>query len=144
MKIDASFSQQNIRDLVAALFDVGWDTVVHFSEQERVSKHFMGHELMCPCCGVGIISGWSGVCLEFIRAGLPAFSPTSAYRCAPHNASLPNSKPNSNHLIGRAFDIPFPPSEALVRMVSLAFQGIGYGKHFTHVDNRLQPASWTY
>jgi zinc D-Ala-D-Ala carboxypeptidase len=68
--------------------------------------------------------------------GVP-FSPNSAYRSEKHNKAIGGS-PKSQHLEGRAFDIPIKGAMTRERIHEVAravgFTGIGDYNTFVHVD----------
>jgi uncharacterized protein YcbK (DUF882 family) len=113
----------------------------------KLSEHFTVEEMRCggtagpcPLCG--------GKCdikpallevLESIRefSGVPIII-TSGYRCAAHNATLPDASPNSAHLTGEAADFFVSGNKDRFKFIeAIAFYGpvrYGLGSDFIHVD----------
>jgi zinc D-Ala-D-Ala carboxypeptidase len=117
----------------------------------QVSPHFKREELECKCgCKFYNIQPWFLAKLELLRTklGKPIII-NSGTRCEEHNATLPESSPNSRHLYGEAVDIHCTDSFDRFRLLALAvelkFNGIGIGKTFIHVDDRKDsPRCWLY
>lgn len=78
------------------------------------------------------------------RLGVPMHI-NSAYRSPAHNKAV-GGKPDSQHLLGIAFDIALTPildREALTEAaVAVGFHGIGQYNNFCHIDTRDIPARW--
>ncbi len=64
---------------------------------------------------------------------------TSGSRCLVHNAAV-GGTPDSQHLLGRAADVPCGNGDYAYRLVKLAikagFTGIGIKSHMVHLDVR--------
>jgi uncharacterized protein YcbK (DUF882 family) len=106
----------------------------------RLSKNFTSAEFACPCCRAFKAEQDLLDKLEFLRKLQSApLKISSAYRCPAHNAKVGGS-PRSQHLLGRAVDIPVQASAdayELVRNAMLSgFAGIGVYKTFIHLDVR--------
>lgn len=75
--------------------------------------------------------------------GVP-FTPNSAYRSEKHNKAIGGS-PNSQHLQGRAFDIPIKGAMTRDRIkevaIKVGFTGIGDYNTFVHIDTGA-PRYW--
>lgn len=67
----------------------------------------------------------------------------SAYRSPEHNKKIGGS-PNSQHLLGRAFDcrVTDPDFAKLARR--MGFNGVGVYPTFTHIDTRPSTANWAF
>lgn len=117
----------------------------------RISTNFKSSEFRCKCAGK--YAGCLGVvvdrldmqALEELRAAAypKGLAIVSAYRCPRHNNAVGGAK-SSQHLTGKAFDIP-----AKVKTESTAipsrFKGRGSKNGLvTHVDSRATSARWKY
>ena len=114
--------------------------LLRFHRDERLSPHFHGSELVCPCCGVGIIALELVENLEWLRdlVGEP-LRINSAYRCPVHNAEV-GGRPDSYHLLGLAVDVAKPEGVDLVDLAwKVGFTGIIEYETFVHMDLRLPP-----
>jgi uncharacterized protein YcbK (DUF882 family) len=86
--------------------------------------------------------------LEALRLewGTP-LTPTSGMRCEEWNRKV-GGAPSSMHLKGRAADFFFSSPHVTRRFYQLCekhgFGGIGRGDHLVHIDDRDEPARWTY
>jgi uncharacterized protein YcbK (DUF882 family) len=127
-------------------------------KEEKMSQYFSEEEIVCHCCGAlpenGIDPKLYDV-LDQIRimVGKP-LNVNCGYRCPKHNAEIPGSVPNSQHVLGTAADIDaggigVDELAAICEQV-LSFFGIsgGIGKYwsgkFVHCDVRKDgPARWT-
>jgi uncharacterized protein YcbK (DUF882 family) len=106
----------------------------------KISKHFTLEEITCKCgCGFANIHAGTMHLAEQAREflGHPV-TPTSACRCAHHNALVGGAK-NSKHVLGLAIDIPCEDPEALYNyMDSLYPTAMGLGLYkkdgFVHLD----------
>lgn len=108
-------------------------------------KEFKESEFACKCgkCGKGYKDMQPSTLSKLFKArkiaGV-AFSITSAFRCAEHNAKE-KGKPNSAHLTGHAVDIKITSSanamKILKALIDVDFNRIGYNSRlkFFHVDD---------
>ena len=101
-------------------------------------QFFKPQEIACKGTGEIVLDLDALRALDAFREKLGrAFSPSSAYRSAYHNARVGGS-PLSMHRLGRAFDIPLSVGEkdALHRCaVDCGFSGFGLNYHsFIHID----------
>ncbi|MCG8514575.1 MAG: D-Ala-D-Ala carboxypeptidase family metallohydrolase [Halanaerobiales bacterium] len=80
------------------------------------------------------------------RVGVP-YTPNSAYRTPEHNKRVGGS-PKSQHLAGKAIDIPLLKGYTIDEMANIAeeigFDGIGKYETFIHLDVRGKRARWDY
>ena len=80
------------------------------------------------------------------RVGIP-YTPNSAYRTPEHNKRVGGS-PKSQHLSGKAIDIPLLKGYTIEEMAGIAeelgFTGIGLYQNFIHVDTREEKARWDF
>jgi hypothetical protein len=81
-------------------------------------------------------------------AGVP-FVINSGYRTPEYNATLPNSVPNSSHILGKAADVRITPENKLKiarALYAAGFRRFGFGKNYIHVDNdsAKSVAIWNY
>lgn len=118
----------------------------------RLSKNFKSSEMQCKCKGQ--YSDCLGVrvlradlnALEKLRDAYPSgLSIISAYRCKRHNRAVGGAS-KSQHLTGRAFDIP-QRLKVNDKRIPARFRGRGYAgklKLVRHVDSRAIPARWKY
>jgi uncharacterized protein YcbK (DUF882 family) len=113
------------------------DLSAHFSLDEFRCK---ANGQPCPHCHGSVIVVPALIdALESIRefSGLP-IQITSGYRCAKHNASLPNSSPVSAHLTGEAADFWVSGDKDRFKFLEAIFTygpaRVGIGKDFIHVD----------
>lgn len=78
------------------------------------------------------------------RVGVP-YTPNSAYRTPEHNKRVGGS-PKSQHLEGKAIDIPLLKGYTIDEMADIAeeicFDGIGKYETFMHLDVRGYRARW--
>ena len=117
-----------------------------------LTSHFTTQELACRCgreaCDAVAMQPAFMRKLELLRVlwGKPLVV-TSGARCVLWNAHVGGS-PHSQHLEGNAADLHLeepgdgPKLAALAEKVGLG--GIGLARAFIHVDNREEPARWTY
>lgn len=107
-----------------------------------MSKHFKEREFACPCCGAAYHDEELTWLLETIRKviGNKPIIINSGYRCEQHNASLPNSSPTSQHMIGRAADIRVNGMSSLALYNAckgvMWHGGLGLYNNHVHVDVR--------
>lgn len=116
-------------------------------------KYFRPAEFDCRCKR-GIACNAAPMNPEFLQKldalrehwGAP-LSPTSGRRCKYRN-DQEGGAPMSQHLLGNACDFMFDcPGEArhfAAMAEKFGFTGIGLGSHMVHIDNRTEPAHWTY
>lgn len=109
------------------------------------SDHFKPREFRCPHCGEIRVTEALLVHLELLRRLVRKPIPiVSGYRCPAHNKAV-GGVPRSQHLTGRAADIP--PFLARKQDAERAgFTGIGtLNGYAVHVDVRPGPrAYWEY
>ena len=108
-----------------------------------LSKNFSRFEIACKCgCGFDTIDAGTILIAQEIRdfLGIP-LTPSSGARCHQHNIDVFGS-PKSQHLLGRAIDIPVPNPEIVYEWLSVMYSG-RYGffryKKFIHIDTRSGP-----
>lgn len=111
-----------------------------------LSAHFSRHEVWCPHCGAGVVSGQLVLILEQLRViknhrPLPI---VSGFRCVPHNTAVGGAG-HSRHINGDAADIPagYCTVDEAKRAGAV---GIGNkGVWAVHLDWRPgPPARWSY
>lgn len=101
-------------------------------------KNFTPKEIACKGDGLIIVNEDALNRLQKFREkiGVP-FSPNSAYRSVPYNKSV-GGAPGSQHLYGKAFDIPISDRmpRALIHKVAkeCGFTGFGDYNTFVHID----------
>ena len=112
------------------------------------SEYFDRSEFACTCgCGFDTVDYELLRCLEYIREHFdkPVIV-DSGCRCPAYNSRIPNSSPNSQHLLGRAADIRVAGIEpSLVQELAEQMEVGGLGKYntFTHIDTRTDArARW--
>lgn len=109
-----------------------------------VAPHFRRREIACPCCGLCNADPLALLTLEWVRELVGCgFSPNSFCRCAQHNKKV-GGKPRSQHLLGRAFDVPRLAGMTPQQMAQLAesipyVRGIGVYDWGVHFDVREGP-----
>lgn len=111
-----------------------------------LSPHFSRSEFRCRHCGKApIVDPQLVVVLERIRSisGAP-LRILSGYRCPEHNAAV-RGAPRSQHLLGRAADIPAGRA-TLGQARAAGATGVGIRDGWAvHVDTRPgAPATWHY
>jgi len=107
-----------------------------------LSEHFSRDEMACHCgCGFNTIDAETLKLAEIARefVGHP-ITPSSAARCVIHNHNAVGGV-NSQHLFGRAMDLPTSDPEALYYFLCEKFPDkYGFGlyveKGFVHIDTR--------
>lgn len=118
----------------------------------RLSKNFKASEFRCKCAGkysdcLGVrVRRADLIALEKLRNAYPSgLRIVSAYRCKRHNRAVGGAS-KSQHLTGRAFDIP-QRLKVNDKRIPARFRGRGYAgklKLVRHVDSRSIPARWKY
>ena len=113
----------------------------------KISEHFSLHEFACPCCKAAKVHPHLLMGLEKLRAKLrKPIRLSSAYRCLKHNLEI-GGVADSNHIHGRAADIPTTSLEMtpleLARVCATIpeFKRIGVyaRRRFVHVGVRRKP-----
>lgn len=119
---------------------------------EQIAKNFFRHEFECPCgCGSDDVDMRLVEALQQLRdrLGKPIVV-NSGIRCEKHNAKIPNSSKNSQHVLGKAADIRCKgyKSEQIAseaeEIAEFANGGLGLYDTFVHVDVRNGRARWDY
>lgn len=107
--------------------------------QGRLSAHFVADELACPHCEACIVTAELIVLLERIRSHIGGpLRVVSGYRCPIHNMQIGGTA-NSEHMYGRAADVPAGVVPLAVA-VHAGAKGIGIRGHdVVHVDVRPGP-----
>lgn len=101
-------------------------------------KNFTPKELSCKGTGFIVVDTHALDCLQRLRIliGKPLII-NSAYRSEEHNKAVGGS-PNSQHRLGKAFDIRITPDVSRETIKQFAFgagfNGIGDYENFVHVD----------
>lgn len=120
-----------------------------------MSKYFGDSELQCHCgCGGEVINPVLEEYLDKLweYVGQP-LTLSCAYRCPAHNAEIPGSVPNSQHVLGNAADVIVPDGMTVDELgdaaVAVGFDGIGryYDADFVHCDvrsNGEEPGVYTW
>lgn len=115
-----------------------------------MNKFFKQSEFACKCgCGSKSIDErlvWVATCAR-LHFNQPV-TITSAHRCPTHNKNVGGAS-KSQHLGGNAIDIQVKgvtPKEVQKFFDDLfdSRYGIGYGRNFTHIDMRSNPARFNY
>lgn len=108
-----------------------------------LSKNFTKKELICPCCGLFLISPSSLSSLQGTRdiLGCPILV-NSASRCEAYNKFIGGS-PNSRHMLGDAFDVRCIDPVYRFNLIGAAIvNGFTYFRMnglFVHMDMRPGP-----
>lgn len=118
-------------------------------DSTKLSPHFRAREFDCRgvgCCKQTQVDMQLVAYLQTIRDhfGKPVFI-ESGYRCAAHNASIPNAAPKSKHMDGLAVDIVVDgvrPLEVARYAETIGVKGIGLYDDFVHIDTREAKAFW--
>lgn len=132
-------------------FDLPTRSYKHWSDVNSLHwywPNFTPKEIACKGDGSLFIDMKAMDALQKFRTvvGVPVII-NSAYRSEKHNKAVGGS-PNSQHLLGKAFDIRI--TNSLTRdMIHKAgkqagFTAFGDYNHFVHMDNRETPAYWDY
>ena len=113
----------------------------------KLSTYFTRAEMACKCgCGFDTMDyetlKLADECRWFV--GHP-ITPSSAARCANHNANIGGAK-DSQHVLSRAIDLPVNDPKALYNYLCEKYPdryGFGLYKTFVHIDTRTNgPARW--
>lgn len=120
----------------------------------KLSANFKVCEFDCNgdrCCSTTLIDEQLVSYLQQIRDhfGKPVYI-CSAYRCAVHNAQVPNAAKKSKHIEGMAADIQVEgvkPAEVAKYAESIGVLGIGLYEtdsdgYFVHIDTRTVKGFW--
>jgi len=111
----------------------------------KLSQHFSRSEFACKCgCGFNTVDCELLTLAEVARDFIGAFTPNSACRCPAHNSAVGGGK-NSQHLIGRAMDVPTDDPKALHHHLDKLYPdtlGLGLYSWGVHVDSRLEKVRW--
>lgn len=120
---------------------------IHYTEvKDWRWKNFTPKEIACKGTGLILIDPYSMDCLQMLRnrLGVPIII-NSAYRSESHNKAV-GGAPNSQHRLGKAFDIRLTDSVKRDGLKLWArqcgFKGIGDYDNFCHIDTRDTPAYW--
>lgn len=127
--------------------------------QGQLSLHFSRREFECHCsykdCTTQTIDAELIKKLETVHALMcKPILITSGYRCSKHqkdlsaNPAIETANGTSQHELGKAADITWPKFDSLLtnkHIVETEFKATGWGKHFVHVDLRLdKERRWSY
>lgn len=115
----------------------------------QMRPNWHGKELRCKCgeCQ-GFVNAEALDALQRLRElhGKP-LGLTSAYRCPAYNRKVGGAR-QSQHMLGQAFDIPWP-SRSITRRTQfveiareVGFRGFGYYASFVHIDTRARGTTW--
>ncbi len=112
-----------------------------------LSKNFSRHEFACKCgCGFDTIDAETLRVVQDARffVGKP-ITPSSGARCRAYNRKI-GSKDSSQHVVGRAVDLPVKDPKKLYDYLCRKWVGkYGFGlyKTFVHIDTRTgDSARW--
>ena len=118
---------------------------------EQLSPHFKAHEFRCSDLSRVIVLDKALVeLLEIIRTHYnKPLHINSGYRTVQYNASLKNSSPKSQHILGKAADIwlnDISPKQLYSWLNSKYPNSLGLGIYdtFVHVDVREGKSRWDY
>ena len=114
---------------------------IHYTQVDQKKwrwKNFTPKEIACKGDGLIVINEDALDRLQKFREILNVpFTPNSAYRSVAYNKSV-GGAPNSQHMFGKAFDIPISARltrEAIHRAAKQAgFTGFGDYNTFVHID----------
>jgi uncharacterized protein YcbK (DUF882 family) len=109
----------------------------------KINTNFKRSEFTCGCgCGFDTVDVRLADIIQQIRTSIQQpISPSSGCRCKPYNDSLPNSSPTSQHIQGKAADIPCK-GELRNKIYALAATildgngGLGIYDTWVHIDVR--------
>lgn len=112
---------------------------IHYTEvKDWRWPNFTPKEIACRGTGLILVDPYSMDCLQKLRSklGVPLII-NSAYRSEPHNKAV-GGAPNSQHRLGKAFDIRLTDSVKRDGLKLWArqcgFNGIGDYENFCHID----------
>ena len=114
------------------------DNLLNYFSDKELSCKQLSSKGNCGCGGECLINIDARKKLNKFRSivGVP-FSPNSAYRCPIHNANIGGVK-NSQHVLGKAFDIPIKGKMTRKTIHKVAkeagFTGFGDYNSFVHID----------
>lgn len=113
----------------------------------QISKNFWLYEFASPDTYQVKVDGQLIFLLQKFRDRVKVgFTPNSAYRTPVYNAKLEGSSTKSQHMEGRAVDIPRLPGFTVEQMAQIAedvgFDGIGLYDWGIHVDVRGKKVRW--
>ena len=105
-----------------------------------ISKYFNRSEIACKCeCGFDTMDGetlkLADECREFVGESI---TPSSGARCLNYNKAI-GSKNSSQHVKGRAMDLPVKDPKALYDYLCDKYPdkyGFGLYKTFVHIDTK--------
>lgn len=115
----------------------------------QISRNFWLYEFASPDTFEVKVDGQLIALLQTFRDRVKVgFTPNSAYRTPEYNARLEGSSSKSQHMEGRAVDIPRLPGFTVKEMAKIAeevgFDGIGLYDWGIHVDVRGFKAGWDF
>lgn len=120
---------------------------IHYTEvKDWRWPNFTPKEIACKGTGLILVDAYSMDCLQMLRnrLGVPLII-NSAYRSEAHNKAV-GGAPNSQHRLGKAFDIRLTKDinrDGLKLWArQCGFNGIGDYPAFVHLDTREKPAYW--
>lgn len=132
-------------------FDLPTSSYKHYSQVNALHwywPNFTPKEIACKGDGSLFIDMKAMDALQKFRTavGVPVII-NSAYRSEKHNKAMGGS-PNSQHLLGKAFDIRITKDldrDTIHKAAKAAgFKGIGDYQTFVHIDTRDTPAYWDH
>jgi len=105
-----------------------------------LSKDFSRYEFACKCgCGFDTVDAETLKVVQDARDFVgESITPSSGARCINHNRKI-GSSDTSQHVVGRAVDLPVSDPKALYDYLCKKYYGIyGFGvyKTFVHIDTR--------
>lgn len=113
-----------------------------------ISKYYSRSEIECKCgCGMDTMDSETLMIADLARVFCGhSITPSSGQRCLMHNESVGGS-PHSQHVLGRAMDLPVKRPKALYKWLCYKFPdryGFGLYRSFVHVDSRKNKARWNF
>ena len=123
-------------------------------DEQKVAKNFRAREFDCHGTGCCCETKIDDKLVEYLQKIREHFGKSvyidSGYRCAAHNASIPNAASKSKHMDGTAADIVVggvDPLEIAKYAESIGVKGIGLYEtdkdgYFVHVDTRTSKFFW--